>query len=229
MRVLVVEDESRTASYLSNGLVEKGFVVDVASKADEGYNLVCSINYDVVILDIGLPGMSGLSMLRQMRESAEKQCKNMRVIFLSARSEVQDRVRGLELGADDYMVKPFSFSELLVRLDNLMRRSPCREPDMIEVADLQIDRKRQVAKRSGKSLNLTAREFTLLVFLARRRGHVQTRRNIEEHVWNLDFDSETNVVDSAIRRLRKKVDEPFEQNLIHTIRGVGYVFEDRIH
>lgn len=228
MRVLVVEDDQRIASYLANGLAEKGFVVDLANEGGNGLSLACNVNYDLLVLDVQLPGVDGLSILREMRESCPDRYANARVMFLSARGEVQDRVRGLELGADEYMTKPFAFSEFMARVYNLLRRNGQRESSVLEIADLRVDLQGHVARRAGQNLDLTAREFILLAFLARRRGHVQSRTSIEEHVWNLNFDSETNVVDAAIRRLRKKIDDPFSRKLIHTVRGVGYVLEDRL-
>lgn len=223
MRVLIVEDEQKTARYLANGLAENGFVVDVADQGDDGLHLACNVTYDVVILDVMLPGKDGWEILSELR--AED--RQSRVIFLTARDAVQDRVKGLRLGADDYLVKPFAFSELLARIHTLLRRSAVRTPETFTVSDLQVNVARRTATRDGRNLELTAKEFALLALLARRSGEVLTRRMIEEQVWDINFDSDANVVDVAIRRLRRKVDEPYPGKLIHTVRGVGYVLEER--
>lgn len=223
MRVLIVEDEQKTASYLANGLTENGFVVDVSGEGEDGLHLACNVDYDVIILDVMLPGRDGWSILSELR----KENRQTRVIYLTARDAVQDRVRGLRLGADDYLVKPFAFSELLARIQSLLRRSPTRTSDTHTIADLHVNLSRRTASRGGCALELTAKEFSLLSLLVRRSGEVLTRRMIEEQVWDINFDSDANVVDVAIRRLRRKVDDPFSQKLIHTVRGVGYVLEER--
>ena len=222
MRLLIVEDEPKTGDYLRKGLSENGFAVDVARTGLDGQHLALTGEYDLVVLDVGLPGVDGWSVLAEMRKH-----KQTPVMFLTARNRVDDRVRGLELGADDYLVKPFAFSELLARIRTLLRRGKAREPDQIRIADLEIDLVRHKASRGGQRVDLTAKEFALLTLLARRQGEVLSRTLIAEQVWDMNFDSDTNVVDVAIRRLRAKIDDPFETKLVHTIRGVGYVLEER--
>ena len=223
MKILVVEDEAKTANYLRKGLVESGFVVDVATRGDEGLNRARTQEYDLVILDVMPPEQDGWSVLASMRRAGLE----VPVIFLTARDSVQDRVKGLDLGADDYLVKPFAFSELLARVRSLLRRGPARQPETVCVADLELDLVRYKATRAGQRLDLTPKEFLLLSLLARRTGEVLSRTLIAEMVWDMNFDSDTNVVDVHVRRLRSKVDDPFERKLIHTVRGVGYVLEDR--
>lgn len=223
MRILIVEDEPKTAAYLRKGLSEQGFVVDVADNGNDGLHLACTGLYDLVILDVMLPRRDGWSVLTEMRRSG----MHTPVLFLTARDAVQERVKGLELGADDYLVKPFAFSELLARLRTLLRRGPVRQPDNLRVADLEIDLLRFRARREGARLELTPKEFALLSLLVQRTGEVLSRTLIAEQVWDMNFDSNTNVVDVAVRRLRSKVDEPFATKLIHTVRGVGYVLEAR--
>jgi two-component system copper resistance phosphate regulon response regulator CusR len=223
MKILVVEDEAKAANYLRKGLMENGFVVDVAMQGDEGCHQAVTQEYDLVILDVMLPGQDGWSILGAMRRAGVR----TPVIFLTARDSVQDRVKGLDLGADDYLVKPFAFSELLARVRSLLRRGPTRQPETVCVADLELDLVRYKAMRAGERLDLTPKEFLLLSLLARRTGEVLTRTLIAEMVWDMNFDSDTNVVDVHVRRLRSKVDDPFERKLIHTVRGVGYVLENR--
>jgi len=223
MRILIVEDEPKTAAYLAKGLGEHGFVVDVASRGDDGLHSACTVDFDLVILDVMLPNRDGWSILRSMRAAG----RNMPVLFLTARDAIDERVKGLELGADDYLVKPFAFSELLARVRSILRRSPARQADIIRVADLEIDVVRNRAERAGRRLDLTPKEFGLLSLLARRTGEVLSRTLIAEQVWDMNFDCDTNVVDVHIRRLRSKVDEPFEKKLIQTVRGRGYVVEER--
>lgn len=223
MRLLVVEDEGKTATYLQRGLEENGFVVDVASRGDDGLHMARTVAYDLLILDVMLPGLDGWGVVAAVRQ--EK--RQTPVLFLTAKDAVDDRVKGLELGADDYLVKPFAFSELLARVRSLIRRSPARQPDIIKVADIEIDVVRHRASRAGLRLDLTPKEFALLSLLARRTGEVLSRTLISEQVWDVNFDSDTNVVDVHLRRLRAKVDDPFDTKLIHTVRGVGYVLEER--
>lgn len=221
MKILVVEDEVKTAKFLKKGLNEAGFVVDVARDGLEGLHLAREVEFDLVILDVMLPGMDGWQLLTRLRESGRRSL----VLLLTARDSVQERVRGLELGADDYLVKPFAFSELLARVRSLLRRGPIRTQENICMADLEIDLLRQRATRAGQRLELTSKEFLLLTLLARRAGEVLSRTLIAEAVWDMNFDSDTNVVDVNVRRLRAKVDEPFPLKLIHTVRGAGYVME----
>ncbi|HQT97361.1 MAG TPA: heavy metal response regulator transcription factor [Thermodesulfobacteriota bacterium] len=223
MRILVVEDEQKAAAYLKKGLSENGFVVDVAGTGEEGLHLAFSVDYDLVILDVMLPEGDGWSVISGMRAKG----RQTPVLFLTARDSVPDRVRGLELGADDYLVKPFAFSELLARIRSILRRGPARQPEVLRAADLEIDLVRHKARRGGKALDLTPKEFALLSLLVRRAGEVLSRSLIAEQVWDINFESDTNVVDVAIRRLRSKVDDPFGKKLVHTVRGVGYVFEER--
>lgn len=222
MKLLVVEDERSTASYLRKGLSEHGFVVDLADNGADGGHLALTGNYDLVVLDVILPARSGWEILRDLRAQRETP-----VLFLTARDSVEDRVRGLELGADDYLVKPFAFSELLARIRALLRRGKSTVPEELGVADLQLDPLRRRVSRAGERIDLTAKEFALLHLLMRHEGEALSRTLITEQVWDLHFDSDTNVVDVAIRRLRAKVDEPFAEKLIHAIRGVGYVCELR--
>lgn len=221
MRILVVEDERKTAAYLRDGLSEHGFTVDVATKGDEGLHLALTAPYELLILDVQLPVRNGWEVLSGLRQSG----RQTPVLFLTARDAVQDRVKGLDLGADDYLVKPFAFSELLARVRSVLRRGSTRQPDVIEIADLRIDLVRQKASRAGKRLDLTAKEFMLLSLFARRSGEVLSRTTIVEQVWDMHFDPGTNVIDVHVRRLRAKVDDPFSRKLIHTIRGMGYTFE----
>ena len=224
MRVLIVEDEAKTAAYLAKGLREHGFVADVARDGRDGLHMAQSETYDVAILDVMLPGRDGWSVLQDLRSSGS----SLPVLFLTARDSVPDRVRGLELGADDYLVKPFAFSELLARIRTILRRGSSRQPEELCVGDLEVDLVRRKVQRAGQKLELSPKEFALLSLLLRRSGEVLSRTLIAEQVWDMNFDSDTNVVDVHIRRLRAKVDDPFDRKLIHTVRGAGYVLEERI-
>jgi len=223
MRLLVVEDEQKIAAFLRKGLEEASFAVDVAATGRDGLHLARTFNYDLLILDVMLPNLDGWEVLATLREEG----KQIPVVFLTAKDSVNDRVQGLELGADDYLVKPFAFSELLARVRSVLRRSSGRPQESIRMADLEVDVARHKAVRAGQRLDLTPKEFSLLSLLARRAGEVLSRTLIAEQVWDMNFDSDTNVVDVHVRRLRSKVDDPFEQKLIHTVRGVGYVLEAR--
>jgi len=223
MRVLVIEDEKKTGAYLKKGLEEHGFVTDVSPDGEQGLDLALAEDYDLVVVDVMLPGLDGWSVVTRMR-SAGRQTP---VIFLTARDGVQDRVKGLELGADDYLVKPFAFSELLARMRSILRRNQDWSPLRFEVGDLVVDLGQHRVTRAGRRVDLTPKEFALLSLLVRHQGVVLSRTLISEQVWDMNFDSDSNVVDVAIRRLRKKVDEPHHHKLIHTVRGVGYVLEER--
>jgi two-component system copper resistance phosphate regulon response regulator CusR len=221
VRILIVEDESKTAAYLRKGLSESGFLVDVAQRGGDGLHLALTQEYELVVLDVALPELDGWSVLKGIRQGGRQTA----VLFLTARDSVADRVKGLELGADDYLVKPFAFSELLARVRSILRRGPARQPETLRVADLELDLIRHKARRGDKRLDLTPKEFALLSLLARRKGEVLSRTLIAEQVWDMHFDSDTNVVDVAVRRLRRKVDDEFPGKLIRTVRGSGYVLE----
>lgn len=222
MRILLIEDEPKTADYLHKGLTEHGYVVDVARDGIDGKHLAVEGEYDLVVLDLMLPGVDGYGVLTALRKT-----RDTPVLMLTARDKVEDRVRGLESGADDYLVKPFAYSELLARVQALLRRGRTQEPTVYRLADLEVDLIRRKAFRAGQRLELTAKEFALLVLLLRRQGQILSRTTIAEQVWDINFDSDTNVVEVAIRRLRAKLDDPFPAQLLHTVRGMGYVLETR--
>lgn len=225
MRILVIEDESRLASYLKKGLSESGYVVDVAEDGIDGQHLAVEGQYDLVVLDVMLPGMDGFEVLRRLREH-----KSTPVLMLTARDKVEDRVQGLKGGADDYLIKPFAFTELLARIEALLRRgaSHASQPlTSLRLGDLDVDLARRKVTRAGRRLELSPKEFTLLTVMLRRQGEVLSRTVLAEQVWDLNFDSETNAIDVAVRRLRAKLDEGFDRPLLHTVRGMGYVLEDR--
>ncbi|HED07791.1 MAG TPA: response regulator [Ignavibacteria bacterium] len=223
MNILIIEDEIKTARYIKTGLSENGFFVDTSDNGYEGLELVKSNNYDLIILDVMLPGKDGWTILKELRDKG----KLMPVIFLTAKDTVLDKVKGLELGADDYLIKPFAFSELLARIRALLRRGKTIQPDKIEIADLTIDLLRQTAHRNGRFLNLTKKEFMLLSLFALHKGEVLSRTLIAEQIWNINFITDTNIIDVAVRRLRQKLDDPYDKKLIRTVRGVGYILEDR--
>lgn len=226
MKILVIEDELKLAGYLRKGLTEEGFVVDVAHDGVDGLHLATSEDYDLVLLDGMLPGIDGLTVLTSLRMT-----KQTPVLMLTARGQVEDKVKGLTVGADDYMVKPFAFSELLARIQTILRRAGTirsgPEVTVLKVANLEIDLLRRKAIRDGQRLDLTPKEFNLLILLTRRQGEVLSRTELAGQIWGMNFDSETNVVEVAIRRLRTKLDQPFATALLHTVRGMGYVLEER--
>jgi two-component system, OmpR family, copper resistance phosphate regulon response regulator CusR len=221
MKILIVEDEQKTGDYLQQGLSEAGFVADLARDGVDGLHLALTDDYDLVVLDVMLPKLDGWQVLREIRQKG----KHLPVLFLTARDQVEDRVKGLEFGADDYLVKPFAFSELLARVRALLRRGRTNEPELLQIADLELDLLRRRVTRAGKRIDLTAKEFALLELLLRRRGEVLPRSLIASQVWDMNFDSDTNVIEVAVRRLRAKIDDDFEPKLIRTVRGMGYVLE----
>jgi len=222
VKILIIEDEPKTGDYLRQGLREAGFVVDLVSNGEDGLHQALEGEHDLVILDVMLPGMDGWQVLRSLRSHG----RLTPVLFLTARDQVEDRVKGLELGADDYLVKPFSFAELLARARTILRRGRSGvESTTLQVADLELDLLRRRASRAGKRIALTAKEFGLLELLMRRQGEVLPRSLIASQVWDMNFDSDTNVIEVAVRRLRAKVDDGFDVKLIQTVRGMGYVLE----
>ena len=221
MKILIVEDEQKTGDYLKQGLAEASFVVDLARDGLDGMHLAQTEDYDLVVLDVMVPGLDGWGVLRAIRQAG----KTMPVLFLTARDQVEDRVKGLELGADDYLVKPFAFSELLARVRSLLRRGKAKEPEILRAADLELDLLRRRVTRAGRRIELTAKEFALMELLLRRRGEVLPRSLIASQIWDMNFDSDTNVIEVVVRRLRAKVDDDFEPKLIVTVRGMGYVLE----
>ncbi|TAM20223.1 MAG: response regulator [Pandoraea sp.] len=222
MKLLVIEDKAKTADYLHQGLSEAGFVVDLARNGLDGHHLAMTGDHELIVLDVMLPDVDGWRILRALREAG----RDVPVLFLTARDSVDDRVKGLELGADDYLVKPFAFTELLARVRTLLRRS--RNPalaEKLQVVDLVLDLPRRRASRGGTRINLSNKEFALLEMLVRRQGEVLPRSLIASQVWDMNFDSDTNVIDVAIRRLRAKVDDAFSPKLIRTVRGMGYTLD----
>jgi len=222
-RILIIEDEEKTAASLWQGFTEAGFATDVARRGDEGLVRARGTDHDLIILDMMLPRRSGWEILSELRASGSRTA----VICLTARDAVHDRVRGLELGADDYVIKPFAFAELLARVRTVLRRSGTERPGRLTVADLDLDLVRQRAERRGRAIDLTPREFALLAFLAEHNGEALSRAMIAQQVWGMPIDGNSNAIDVAIRRLRAKVDEPFPTPLIRTVRGIGYALEEQ--
>jgi two-component system copper resistance phosphate regulon response regulator CusR len=222
MKILVVEDENKTADYIRQGLREAGFVVDVARNGLDGHHMAMNEAYDLVLLDVMLPDVDGWHIVKSLRDAGHQ----VPVLFLTARGSVDDRIKGLELGADSYLIKPFAFAELLAHVRTLLRRRNVpAQADQLQIADLVLDLARRKATRMGQRIVLTNKEFALLELLARRRGEVLPRSLIASQIWDMNFDSNTNVIDVAIRRLRAKMDEPYEPKLIHTVRGMGYTLD----
>lgn len=222
MKILIIEDEPKTGKYLRRGLIEAGFVADLAGDGRDGLHFALTESYDLAVIDVMLPVINGWEVLREIRSAGNQ----LPVLFLSARNQVDDRVKGLELGADDYLVKPFAFSELLARVRCLLRRGKVSQTDdHLQVADLEIDLLRHRVTRAGKKIDVTAKEFVLLEFMMRRQGEVLPRSLIASQVWDMNFNSDTNVIDVAVRRLRSKIDDNFGVKLIHTMRGMGYILE----
>jgi len=223
MRILVIEDEKKTAAFLAKGFREAGFDVDVAADGEMGLEQARETKFDLLIVDVMLPHKDGWDVIAELRRDEIR----TPILLLTARDSVRDRVKGLELGADDYLVKPFAFSELLARVRSVLRRAPQQQTEHLRLEALELDNERHKATRSGVALNLTPKEFLLLAHLVRSSGAVVSRDEIAEHVWEVGFTTNTNVVDVVVRRLRSKVDDPFKSKLIHTIRGVGYVLKGR--
>ncbi len=220
MRILIIEDEIKSADYLQKGLTESGYQVEVAYNGTDGFYLAREFDFDLLILDVMLPGMDGWTFIRRLRE-----IRQTPVLFLTARDAIEDRVKGLELGADDYLVKPFSYAELLARVRTLLRRTPLRAPDLFRLADLEMDLLRRRVTRQGQRIELTNKEFALLQLLLQHQGEVLSRTRIASQVWDMNFDSDTNVVDVAIRRLRAKIDDDYATKLLQPVRGMGYRIE----
>ena len=223
MKILIIEDEPKTGQYLRQGLTESGFIVNLSSNGIDGLYHATSQHHDLIILDVMLPDLNGWQILAQLR----KQDNETPVIFLTARDKVEDRIKGLELGADDYLIKPFSFSELLARVRAILKRGnkSNTETNTLCIADLELDLLRLKVQRAGQKITLTAKEFNLLEFFMRHQGEVLSRALIASEVWDMNFDSDTNVIDVSIRRLRNKIDTPFDTKLLQTMRGMGYVLE----
>ncbi len=221
MRILIVEEDPKMGAYLKQGLTEAGFRVELIRDGSEGLHSALTETYDLVVLDVVLPSLDGWSVLKAIRQAGS----GVPIMFLGARGQVGDRVKDLELGADDYLLKPFAFSEFVIRVRTLLRRGNSSEPDILRVGDLELDLMRRRVTRAGTRIDLTVREFSLLDLLLRRQGEVLTRSLIASQVWSMNFDSDTNVVDVAVCRLRSKIDDPFDIKLIRTIRGMGYVLE----
>ncbi|SEJ84379.1 heavy metal response regulator transcription factor [Paraburkholderia diazotrophica] len=222
MRILIIEDELKMASYLKKGLTEASFTVDIAEDGSNGLFLALHEEFDLIVLDVMLPGIDGFELLRRLRKEKETP-----VLLLTARDTVADKVEGLELGADDYLAKPFAYAEFLARIRSLLRRAPRAVKDVLRIGELEVDLIKRRVRRGDVRIELTAQEFSLLQLLAERQGEVLTRTFITSQIWDINFDSDTNVVDAAVKRLRAKIDNSFETKLLHTVRGMGYVLEDR--
>ena len=222
MRILIIEDEQKMSSYLHKGLTEASFTVDIANDGRHGLLLALHDDFDLIVLDVMLPEIDGFEVLKRLREQKQTQ-----VLLLTARDAVDERVKGFELGADDYLEKPFAYAEFLVRIRTLLRRAPRITRDFLIVADLEIDFVNRLVRRGNVPVDLTGQEFALLQLLAQHRGEVLTRAFITSQIWEINSDSDTNVVDVAVRRLREKIDSPFDKKVLHTVRGMGYVLEDK--
>lgn len=221
MRLLVIEDEKKVARFIKKGLEEEGYAVDLAFDGEEGLAMVLDLVHDLIILDIGLPKIDGLQVLKKLRERKVP----TPVLLLTVRATIEDKVLGLDSGADDYLTKPFAFQELLARIRALLRRKAEAGPPLLQVEELVLDPSRHLVTRGGERIDLTSKEFALLEYFMRNAGRVLTRAMISEHVWNYDFDTETNVIDVYVNYLRRKIDSGREKKLIHTVRGSGYVFK----
>ncbi len=224
MRLLLVEDEKKVADFIARGLRAERFALDVAYDGPSGWELAASVDYDLIILDLMLPGLSGTELLRRLR----RQGRNAAVLVLTARDATNDKVQNFEAGADDYLTKPFAFAELMVRVKALLRRPLANRSHLLQVADLEVDRLTQQVRRAGKRIELTSKEYALLEYLAAHVGRVLSRTMIIEHVWDESFEGLTNIVDVYVRHLRSKVDDPFPTKLIHTVRGAGYSLSEEV-
>ncbi len=221
MRVLVIEDQEKVASFIANGLQEEGYAVDIATTGDNGISYGMTGPYDIIILDVMLPGVNGIDVLRRLR----KERVTTPIIMLTVCADTSDKIRALDGGADDYLVKPFSFAELLARLRALLRRSTDQSEIVLRLADLELNPVTRKVVRGKDRVDLSNKEFSVLEFLMRNAGRVVTRTSLLEHVWDMNFDSDTNLVDVYIRHLRRKLDDDYPEKLIHTVRGMGYVLE----